>query len=144
MGMNTKLKKPLKIISIIISVIFCVILIEIVSQFGYWYIRSLGDSSSLIEENQEQVACVLNAIIAYADFHGNPPNTLADLKNDKTAMKTWCVLTKDIWNIPINFKVWKDGSNTVVKVWSYGVDKKPGGDGPATDIVLEQRIGGDL
>jgi len=137
MEISKILAKGLKIVCVVLAVVFCVVFVEITCEFCHWHGRAAQVRKSSLKYNKVHVSRVMQAIISYYEFHGDVPIDLSDLQNDKLASKAWITDLGDYWGVPIFYHATHNVSNTVVRIWSNGEDRKPGGDGPSTDVILE-------
>jgi len=105
-----------------------------VSKFMRHYPQYMADLS---QENEKRIDKAVLAINNYFNFHGYAPAKLSDLQNDPIAYKSWLLLNSDGWGRTFGYSASVYGTGTVVRIWSYGCDGKPGGEGPAADLYRE-------
>ena len=127
--------------------IYCIITIctVIVAYFIWDYCTEVSKWRRLYpqymsERTQKNEIIIDKAVLAidnYYKFHGYAPTALSDLVSDPIAYKSWLLLTSDSWGRTIGYSVSVSGTTTVVRVWSYGCDGKPGGEGSAADLYRE-------
>jgi general secretion pathway protein G len=88
-----------------------------------------------------QLQTLAGKIESYELDNGNPPQRLEELVRQPSGSNTWLGPyakedeLRDPWNRPIEYRV--PGSSGKFELISLGADGKPGGEGPARDIVHE-------
>lgn len=108
-----------------------------VTDILYWAHRRPRDMKSALRGNEKRIDHAVSAVERYYQYHGAAPVSLSDLVNDPVALRSWLQLIDDEWGRPIGYSVGGAGTGTVVRIWSYGGDGKPGGEGPAADTFRE-------
>lgn len=122
--------------------IFCVVLVILamtyfIQDYLYWLKRAPRDIKIAIRKNKELVNSRIDAVGRYYNYHGFVPESLESMVNDPVGRQSWIQITNNPWGHPIGYSVSKSTTNTTVKIWSYGSDNKPGGDGAAADVSME-------
>lgn len=105
------------------------------TEISYWIARAPRDINAAIKSNVEHINSITNAVNHYYNFHGKIPQSLENMVNDPTGRQSWIQITTDPWGFKIGYKVTETSTNTIIKVWSYGSDNKPGGEWAAFDVV---------
>jgi hypothetical protein len=125
--------KTVRIIPLIAIGIFIYFLI---AEVLYWTRRLPRNIAHTIKSNEGRVDGVVSGVNQYYNFHGYVPSTIHDLERGDNGRR-WILLANDAWGRLLHYEVIGSGSNIVVRVWSYGADGKPGGEGSAADLYRE-------
>ena len=108
----------------------------LIAEVLYWTSRLPRDIAHTIKSNERLVDGVVSGIEQFYIFHGYVPSTIHDLERGDNGRR-WVMLVNDAWGRLIHYTVIGSASNIGVRVWSYGGDGKPGGEGPAADLYRE-------
>lgn len=133
-------KRPFKgnfIVVLISTIIVGYFVWYFYTDYSYWMRRYPRDMAYTIQSNKKIIDAAALAIERYYQEHGYAPSSLSDLVSDPIAYRSWLLLTDDSWGRPIGYSVSVSGTTTVIRIWSYGCDGKPGGEGPAADLYFE-------
>ncbi|MGL4942530.1 MAG: type II secretion system protein GspG [Thermoguttaceae bacterium] len=77
---------------------------------------------------EQMLSEVRDAVIVYSHRRGKPPASLGTLQGKWDSEKV-----RDGWGNPITYAV---GTDSTVRLWSFGSDNAIGGTGDAADIIV--------
>jgi hypothetical protein len=116
-----------------------IIIYYFVFEVFYWTRRLPIDVAKAVKANERRVDGVVSGIKQFYNYHGYLPDTINELVRDVDDHRPWVLLVDDEWGRLIEYTVSYSGTSTVVRVWSYGSDGKPGGISSAKDTFREWR-----
>lgn len=125
------------VLIVLCALITVLTILYLIQDYVYWLKRSPRDIKVAIRKNHELVASRINAVKLYYNYHGFVPESLESMVNDPVGRQSWIQITNNPWGHPIGYSFSKNGTNTIVEIWSYGCDNKPGGHGAAADVIMK-------